>query len=258
MTTPDPAAEAAFAALVDGVAHARRVLVFTGAGVSTESGIPDFRGPDGLWKKVDPAIFTIGNYLADRSVRVRSWRNRLDGAIRHATPNDSHRAIVELQWRDVAPVVVTQNIDGLHQRAGSTDVIEVHGTIRDVVCMDCGDLNPADATFVRIEAGEDDPPCLRCGGILKVATISFGQELDPVVLDRAFAEAESADVCLACGSTLSVTPAALIPLRTVETGGRLVIVNAEPTELDAVATTVVRGRTGEVLPALVDALRRRS
>lgn len=257
MTAQDVTSDPAFDELVRMVADARRVLVFTGAGVSTESGIPDFRGPDGLWKKVDPAIFTIQNYLADRSVRVRSWRNRLDGAIRHADANDSHRAIVDLQRLGTAPVVVTQNVDGLHQAAGSGDVIEVHGTIRDVVCMNCGDRNPADATFARIDAGEDDPPCLRCGGILKVATISFGQALDPDVLDRAFAEAEQADCCLACGSSLSVMPAAMIPLRTVETGGSLAIVNAEPTDLDGIAGTVVRGRTGTVLPALVDALRGR-
>lgn len=236
------------------MAQAERTLVFTGAGVSTESGIPDFRGPQGLWKKVDPKLFTIQNYVADPEVRKLSWRTRVEGELFSAKPNPSHFAIARLEKLGVAPVVVTQNIDGLHQAAGSTDVIEVHGTVREIVCLDCGDRGPVEDTVARVEAGEEDPSCLCCGGILKVATISFGQQLEPEVIDRAFAEAERADVCLAAGSSLSVTPAAWVPARLAERGQALFIINEEPTELDDVAAALIPAKTGVALPALAERL----
>ena len=234
------------------IAASGRTMFFTGAGVSTESGIPDFRGPQGLWKTVDPKLFAIQNYVADADVRRLSWRSRLDGGLFTATPNPSHEAVVRLEKMGLAPVVVTQNIDGLHQSAGSTDVIEMHGTVRDVLCLDCGDRGAAQSTFDRVRAGDDDPTCLLCGGILKVATISFGQQLDPDVTHRAFAEADLADVCVAAGSSLSVMPAADVPARVAQRGMKLVIVNAEPTELDRAASAIVTAKTGFALPELAD------
>lgn len=238
--------------IAEWVAGSNRTLVFTGAGISTESGIPDFRGPQGLWKKVDPKLFTIQNFVADPEIRRRSWEMRLDTAMWAAQPNDGHRAIARLEALGVAPVVVTQNIDGLHQDAGSTDVIEVHGTTREFMCLGCGVRGPIADVLVLVEAGDFDPRCDDCGGLLKSATISFGQSLDEAVLDRAFDEAARSDVCLALGSTLSVVPAAYVPLEVARGGGRLVIVNEEATDLDEVAAAKVSDRTGTVLPMLAE------
>ncbi|MCC7077906.1 MAG: NAD-dependent protein deacylase [Acidimicrobiia bacterium] len=235
------------------VVEAERTLVFTGAGISTESGIPDFRGPNGLWKKVDPKLFTIQNYVADPEIRKRSWRARLDSEMFDAEPNTGHVAIARLEALGVAPIVVTQNIDGLHQAAGSTDVIEVHGSVREFVCLDCAARGPIEDALERVRGGEADPACPDCGGILKTATISFGQNLETDVIERAFAEAEKSDLCIAAGSSLSVTPAAHIP-RIVGERGRLVIVNAEPTDLDFMAAALVSAQTGTFLPALADAV----
>lgn len=237
--------------VADWVANSERTLVFTGAGISTESGIPDFRGPNGLWTKVDPKLFTIQNYVVDPEIRRRSWQARLDSEMFDAAPNAGHRAVARLEALGVAPVVVTQNIDGLHQAAGSRDVVEVHGTVHEVVCLDCGMQEPIGPTLDRVRNGEADPACPSCGGLLKTATISFGQNLVPEVLDRAFEEAEVADVCIAAGSTLSVTPAAHVP-RIVGEKGKLVIVNEEPTELDHLAAAILTAKTGTALPALTD------
>lgn len=234
------------------VARSRRTLVFTGAGISTESGIPDFRGPQGLWKRVDPNLFTIQNFVSDPEIRRRSWEMRLETRMWAAEPNAGHLAVAQLERLGVAPVVVTQNIDGLHQEAGSTDVIEVHGTTREYACLGCGDRGPIGDVLERVEAGDFDPRCATCGGILKSATISFGQSLDEAVLDRAFEEADRADLCLALGSTLSVVPAAYVPLTVARNGGTLVIVNEEDTDLDHVAAHKLRARTGTVLPRLAD------
>jgi NAD-dependent deacetylase len=234
------------------VAASRRTLVFTGAGVSTESGIPDFRGPQGLWKKVDPNLFTLQNYLADPAIRRAAWKMRVEDPVWTAQPNPSHHAIVHLERLGVAPVVVTQNVDGLHQAAGSSDVVEVHGSIHSVVCLACGWRGPMAGTLARVRGGEADPACEACGGILKSATIAFGQHLEPAVIERAFAQADAADVCVAAGSTLSVTPAAHVPMAVASNGGALVIVNEEPTELDHMAVAVVRARTGTALPRLAE------
>lgn len=234
--------------------HARRILVFTGAGISTESGIPDFRGPDGVWKTTDPSRYTIESYVGDRAVRVERWQARLESRFTDAAPNEAHRAITRLQQAGVAPVVVTQNIDGLHQRAGTVNVIELHGTSSEAVCLECARRMPIDIALDRVREGDVDPHCELCGGLLKTATISFGQPLVAADLHRAVEEARLADVCLAVGSTLSVWPAAGIPVETIREGGRLVIVNEGATDLDAMATLIVSGRAGTVLPELVDAL----
>jgi NAD-dependent deacetylase len=232
-----------------------RIVALTGAGISTDSGIPDFRGPQGVWTKNPKAerLSNIHHYMSDPEVRKLAWQSRLDHPAWHAQPNAGHRALVDLERRGALIAVVTQNIDGLHQLAGHSPdrVIEVHGTMREVVCMGCGRREPMQAALDRVRAGEEDPPCHACGGILKSATISFGQQLDPKVLDRAVRAVSRADLLLAIGSSLQVYPAAgLVPL-SKQSGARLVIVNAEPTPFDDLADLVVRERIGDILPALV-------
>jgi NAD-dependent deacetylase len=237
------------------VRSAGSITALTGAGISTESGIPDFRGPQGVWTTNPGAekTATLSHYLADPDVRRTAWRNRLTSPAWSAEPNAGHRALVALERQKRLRAVVTQNIDELHQRAGSTPalVIELHGTMRWIVCWGCGDRAPMEDALERLRAGEDDPHCLRCGGILKSATISFGQALDPAVLAAAEVAAEECDLLLAIGSSLTVYPAAgLVPLAK-QAGAALVIVNAEPTPFDDLADAVVHGPIGEVLPALV-------
>jgi NAD-dependent protein deacetylase/lipoamidase len=242
--------------------RARRVVVLTGAGISTDSGIPDFRGPNGVWTK-DPEAEKASNidyYVSDPDVRRRAWQNRLTSPIWDAEPNAGHLALVELERTDRLDTLVTQNIDGLHQKAGHSPerIIEIHGTTRDIVCLRCGDRQPAAPVHARVRAGELDPVCRAishngsaCGGILKSATISFGQSLVEEDLRRAETAAESCDVLLAVGSTLGVYPAAgMVPIA-VRTGSVVVIVNGEPTELDRLADVVVLGSISEILPALV-------
>jgi NAD-dependent protein deacetylase/lipoamidase len=236
---------------------AASITVLTGAGISTESGIPDFRGPQGVWTK-NPgaqALSTIDTYLADPEVRRRAWQARLDHPAWSARPNAGHRALVELERAGRLRALVTQNIDGLHQAAGSNPdlVIEIHGTIRQVGCLSCGDRTPMAEVLKRVAAGEDDPPCRRCGGILKSATISFGQALEPAVLNAAISAAQACDVLLAVGTSLSVHPAAGLCDFALGSGARLVIINAEPTPYDEVAHAVLREPIGEVLPRLVQA-----
>ena len=234
--------------------QAGRILVFTGAGVSTESGIPDFRGPNGVWKTRDPLRYTIQNYLADAEVRREAWQLRLESPVDAAQPNAGHRALVELERTGAVQAVVTQNIDGLHQAAGSSNVIELHGTTRQAGCLSCGRRMPIEVVLDRVREGDLDPTCEACGGLLKAATISFGQALVEADVERAMDLASACDVCLAVGSTLSVWPAAGVPLQAARTGARLVIVNDGDTDLDPAAAALVRGRAGMVLPALVEAV----
>src|SRR5436853_1443015 len=234
--------------------HARRILVFTGAGISTESGIPDFRGPNGVWRTRDPARYTLQRYVADSAVRRERWLDRLESPMDRVEPNAGHLAAARLQACGRAPVVVTQNIDGLHQRAGARDVIELHGTSQEAVCLGCSRRLPVGVVLDRVREGDEDPHCELCGGLLKTATISFGQNLIAEDLERAMTEAAASDVCLAVGSTLSVWPAAGVPVQTVHGGGRLVIVNDGETELDGMADVIVPGRVGAMLPPLVDAV----
>jgi NAD-dependent deacetylase len=231
-----------------------RIVALTGAGISTESGIPDFRGPQGVWTRSPKAerLSNIHDYLADPEVRKLAWKGRLNHPAWSAEPGAGHRALVELERRGTLHALVTQNIDGLHQRAGSSPaiVIEVHGTIHEVVCMDCGWRGPMGSVLDRLRAGEEDPPCTECGGILKSATISFGQPLVPNVIERAMLAAERADLLLAVGTSLQVYPIAGAVSAARAAGARVVIVNAEPTPFDDVADAVLRGRIGETLPAL--------
>ncbi|HEX7168638.1 MAG TPA: Sir2 family NAD-dependent protein deacetylase [Acidimicrobiales bacterium] len=240
------------AQLVD---EAERVLVVTGAGISTDSGIPDYRGPQGVWTKNPAAekMATLEHYLSDPDVRKLSWQSRLDSPIFRARPNAGHHAIVELERRGKLHLLVTQNVDGLHLAAGTTPerLVEIHGHVREVVCWSCDERAPMQRALDRVRAGEDDPPCRSCGGILKSATISFGQPLDQGDLIRAEQGATGADLVLAVGSTLGVWPAAGVVPIALSRGARLVIVNNEPTEFDRYADVVLRASISEVLPAIV-------
>jgi NAD-dependent deacetylase len=239
------------------VDEARRIVVLTGAGISTESGIPDFRGPQGLWTRDPKAekMATLQHYVADPDVRKLSWQSRLEHPAWTAEPNAGHRAIVHLEKRGKLHTLITQNIDGLHQKAGSDPgrVVEIHGTMREVTCLQCNERAPMERALARVRAGEADPPCRSCGGILKSATISFGQALVREDLERAQDAAELADVLLAVGSTLSVYPIAGVVPAAKSAGARIVIVNGDPTAMDHLADVVLQGRIGEILPPLVGA-----
>ncbi len=239
------------------VADAERITVLTGAGISTDSGIPDFRGPNGVWTKNPGAekMATITHYLADAEVRRAAWRSRTENPAFQARPNVGHEAIVELARRGTLHAVVTQNVDGLHQRAGLADevVVEVHGTIWWTRCWACQDRRPMAEVLARVDAGEEDPPCEVCGGILKSDTISFGQALVPAVIERAMRVSEEADLLVAVGSTLSVYPAANCVPVAKAAGARVVIVNGGPTDMDPVADIVLNGEIGTLLPAIVAA-----
>jgi len=237
------------------LAGAERVVALTGAGISTDSGIPDFRGPNGVWTK-NPAAektATLQNYLADPAVRRVAWQNRLSTPAWTAEPNAGHRALADLERRSQLLALVTQNIDGLHQKAGNDPdrVIEVHGTVWWTRCWGCDDRRAMAETLDRVRAGEDDPPCLVCGGILKSDTISFGQMLVPEVIDRALRVSEECDVLLAVGSTLSVFPAANCVPRAKQAGASVVIVNGDETAMDRYADHVLVGGIGDILPDLV-------
>lgn len=237
------------------IAEASRITVLTGAGISTDSGIPDFRGPKGLWT-TNPAAekaSSIEYYLADPDVRRAAWQNRLATPAWTAEPNLGHRSIVELEQQGRLHALVTQNIDELHQRAGNDPdrVIEVHGTVWWSRCWDCDDRRPMAEVLDRVRAGEEDPPCHECGGILKSDTISFGQALVPEVIDRAMRVSEECDVLLAVGSTLSVFPAANCVPRAKAAGARVVIVNGSETAMDRYADSLLMGSISDVLPRLV-------
>ena len=236
------------------ISMSTRIVALTGAGISTESGVPDFRGPQGIWTKNPKAerLSNIHYYMSDSEVRKLAWQQRLDHPAWRAQPNAGHFALASLERAGRLHALITQNIDGLHQKAGNTPdkVIEVHGTVREYMCMSCGSRGPMPDVLERVRAGEEDPPCRDCGGILKSATISFGQQLVPEVIDRAMRAASEADLLLAIGSTLQVYPVAAAVPRAKAAGARVVIVNAEPTGFDELADVVIQMRIGDVLPAI--------
>ena len=237
------------------VDQAKRVVVLTGAGISTESGIPDFRGPQGVWTKNPQAekLSNIHYYMADADVRKAAWKSRLEHPAWNAKPNAGHLALAALEQRGKLHALITQNIDELHQMAGNSPekVIEVHGTVRKVICMACGMTAPMRQALDRVRAGEDDPPCRDCGGILKSATISFGQQLVPEVIGHAMRAAMEADVFIAIGTSLQVYPIAGAVELAKAAGARLVILNAEPTPFDETADAVFREPIGATLPVLL-------
>ncbi|HTJ39646.1 MAG TPA: Sir2 family NAD-dependent protein deacetylase [Dactylosporangium sp.] len=231
------------------------VVALTGAGISTDSGIPDFRGPQGVWTRDPEAmkLSSIEHYVADPDVRRRSWQERLRHPAWSATPNAAHRALAELAGAGLVTAVVTQNIDGLHQRAGldAARVIELHGTIHETECLQCGARGPMRETLERVEAGEADPDCRGCGGILKSATISFGQQMNMATLTAAAEAALECRTFVAVGTSLTVHPAAGLVGVAAKHGARIVIINDAETPYDAIADEVIREPIGNVLPALV-------
>jgi NAD-dependent deacetylase len=239
----------------DWLRAAGRVTVLSGAGISTESGIPDFRGPQGVWTRNPAAqtMFTFDNYVADADVRRQAWCNRLEHPAWDATPNAGHRALVDLERSGRLRAIITQNIDGLHQRAGNdpAKVIEIHGTLFEVECLGCERRTSMRENLDRVEAGEPDPACLVCGGIQKAATISFGQSLRSEDLWAAQQAAEECDLMLAVGTTLQVQPAAGLAGVATDAGARLVIVNRDPTPYDGLASALLRDPIGQTLPRLV-------
>lgn len=244
--------------IADWLRDARQIVALTGAGISTESGIPDFRGPHGLWTKnpIAEKTATLAYYVADSEIRRLAWRNRVESPMWQAEPNTGHRAVAELERKANLHTLVTQNVDGLHQRAGSSPerIIEIHGTVHEVACLSCHWRDSMEPTLERVRAGDDDPSCPQCGGILKSATISFGQDLVPEDLDRAQRAAAGADLFLAIGTSLAVYPAAALPEIALGAGARLVVMNAEPTPFDRVADAVLHDQLGHVLPAVVAAV----
>lgn len=239
---------------------AERIVVFTGAGISTESGIPDFRSADGVWTKYDPRDFTFDKYVASAEIREMSWRMRGDFFGLNPQPNAGHRAIAAWEATGRMSGVITQNIDGLHQDAGSTNVVEIHGTARDVMCIGlaptmgtpdgCGFRQGHEWAMRLVNAGDPDPMCPVCGGIVKSAVVSFGQTMFPADIMRATTLAKNADLFICVGSSLQVYPAADLPIQAAENGAAVVIINNEPTPLDSIATLVVRGSAGEILGSL--------
>ncbi|MEU1940423.1 SIR2 family NAD-dependent protein deacylase [Streptomyces coeruleorubidus] len=234
------------------------VALLTGAGISTDSGIPDYRGPNGLWRRDPEAekLVTYEYYMGDPEIRRRSWRMRRETRTLQAEPNAAHRAVAELERSGVPVRVITQNVDGLHQLAGmpARKVLELHGTARSFVCTGCHARGSMEDALARVEAGEDDPPCLECDGVLKPATVMFGERLDPVVLGEAAAISKACQVFVAVGTSLQVQPAAGLAGVAADHGARLVIVNAEPTPYDDRADEIVREPIGTALPELLRGL----
>jgi NAD-dependent deacetylase len=233
------------------------ISVLTGAGISTDSGIPDFRGPKGLWTTNPDAEkqATLQYYLSDPEIRRRSWRMRLEpSGLWDAQPNAGHRALARLERRGKLHTLVTQNVDGLHQAAGNSParVVEIHGSMREFMCMSCDDRGPIERVLERVRAGDGDPHCRSCGGILKARAVSFGQNLFPGDMERAEAGALGCDLMLAIGTTLAVYPAAAVVPAAKRNGARVVILNGDPTEMDSLADELLRGPIGEILPRLID------
>jgi len=242
---------------VEALRRSKRIMVFSGAGLGTESGIPDFRGPDGLWAKVDPSEFTIDRYMASRDTRARRWRMHLEGALwgarSGAQPNSGHKAVARLGRAGRLAGVVTQNVDGLHRASGLEDglVAELHGNARNAHCMSCDGRWPIDAVLERVEAGDDDPRCPACGGIIKTDTIMFGEMLPEEEVSKAGVFLAMCDSVLVLGSTVSVWPAADVVLRAAHQGKPIVIVNKGPTDADDIAAVRIDSGIGDVLPEIV-------
>ncbi|HVF12489.1 MAG TPA: Sir2 family NAD-dependent protein deacetylase [Actinomycetota bacterium] len=247
--------EVALDGLVQWLKDAASIVILTGAGISTESGIPDFRGPQGVWTK-DPESEKLSNihyYMADPEIRQKAWRARLEHPVWKAKPNPAHIALAELERKVNLERLITQNIDGLHQMAGSSPavLIELHGTMWEVICMGCGERGPMGETLKRVEAGEEDPPCHSCGGILKSATVSFGQSLDQSAVDAAASASAECDVFLAVGTSHTVYPAAQLPELAIRGGAKVGIFNAERTPLDAWADFRSEQSLAACLPEIV-------
>ncbi|MEX1249105.1 MAG: Sir2 family NAD-dependent protein deacetylase [Acidimicrobiia bacterium] len=242
------------------LAGKRRILVFSGAGISTESGIPDFRGPDGIWTKVDPDDFHISRYRTRADLRIKGWQMHVNGerwgARSGVVPNRGHEAVVRLWENYRLSGVVTQNVDGLHQAAGLPDeaISELHGNVKSCHCIECGATWPTEVILQRVDAGEEDPHCDRCGGVIKTSVVMFGEMLDPETMSRAFMFLSQSDAILVLGSTVAVSPASDVVLRAALQPMPIVIVNKGETEADHLAAARIDGAIGDHLPALVEAI----
>jgi NAD-dependent deacetylase len=242
------------------IVEARRIVVFTGAGVSTESGIPDFRSPGGLWTKFDPEDFTIDKFLSSRETRRKQWRFMLSGGLlKDASPNAAHKAIAEMEALGCLDCVITQNIDNLHQKAGNdpSKVYELHGNMHWIHCVDCAKRSPLGEILRDYWASEEAPACRRCGGILKPDVVFFGEALPEDTLREATWHANHCDLLIVVGSSLVVYPAAYMPIYAKESGARLVIVNLTPTPADETADVVIRSSAGEVMGRILAEVKRR-
>lgn len=236
---------------VELIAKSNRIVGFTGAGISTESGIPDFRSPNGVW--ANNRVIEYQEFVSSRAGRVEYWRQKVAmwPEMRDAQPNAGHLAFAELERRGTLRAMITQNIDGLHQRAGSTNVIELHGTTVEAVCLTCGDRISIDEAVSRVEAGDPAPECERCGGLLKPATVSFGQSMPEREMEMAVESCYDCDVFLAVGSSLVVYPAAALPELAKRNGAALIIINRTPTPMDGIADLVINDEIGKALPQLI-------
>jgi NAD-dependent deacetylase len=239
-------------------AAAKDGVAFTGAGISTESGISDFRGPGGFWERNDQRKFTIQNYVRDPEHRKERWRMAVDrrSFVRmDVKPNAGHIALAELEELGVIRGVITQNVDALHKEAGSRTVVELHGNSKTIVCLSCDASWPTAEVIARVEAGDEDPHCTECGGIIKTATISFGQNLPQDAIELAHELSSTADFFLVVGSSLIVYPAAAYPGVAKQAGAKLVIINREPTDQDTIADAVIHADAGPTLSAIVELVR---
>lgn len=239
---------------VELIAKSSRIVGFTGAGISTESGIPDFRSPNGVW--ANNRIIEYQEFISSRAGRIEYWRQKVAmwPEMRDAQPNAGHLAFAELERRGKLLAMITQNIDGLHQRAGNKNVIELHGTTVEAECLTCGARISMDEAVKRVEDGDPAPECDYCGGLLKPATISFGQAMPALAMKAAVEASQNCEVFLAVGSSLVVYPAAQLPQTAISHGAKLIIVNREATDYDAMASVVIRGQLGDFARAVIDSL----
>jgi len=240
--------------VADLIVNAKRIVVFTGAGVSTESGIPDFRSPGGLWDRFDPDDFTYQKFISDASSRRKQWqllwKERLTGEVK---PNPAHYAIAELDRLGKLDCVITQNVDNLHQKAGVPDdkVFELHGNMQWVICLNCGRRYSLEQIRIRLDAGEEIPDCEACHGILKPDIVLFGEALPEEVLREATFRSYDCDLFIVIGSTLIIYPAALMPIYATDAGAKLVIINLSATPMDQQATVLIRAKAGEAMPKVI-------
>jgi NAD-dependent protein deacetylase/lipoamidase len=237
---------------------ARRVVALTGAGISTESGIPDFRSPGSIWLEQPPVSYH--DFISKGEARQQYWQTRhaLSSRVAEARPNTAHNALAEMERHGILAGIITQNFDGLHQDAGNSParVIELHGTSRSAACTLCGTRSSIEELQARIDSGEQDPQCPRCGGYLKAATILFGQRVPEAVLTSARQLADTCDLFLVIGSSLKVSPASLLPHRAIRRNIPLIIINLQPTPLDDVADVIFHEKAGIVLPQFIEGLTR--
>ncbi len=236
------------------IAEANKIVVFTGAGVSTESGLSDFRSPDGIWSRYDPEDFTYQRFVSDKDARKRNWQLRKELISANYQPNPAHYAVKELEDMGKLLCIITQNIDGLHREAGNSEdkIIELHGTIKYAKCLQCDDWPPITEVLDRIDAGEEDPHCKKCGGLLKAATISFGEAMPVEEMHRAEQCSQECDLFIVVGSSLMVFPAANMPLLAKRSGAKLVIINYTPTDFDGRADLVINEKAGVAMSRIVD------